>query len=92
MKTKLLPDDSWAFPKETPAEQAARRRKLHAILKKGTGLKPGELKNAIRPGYLETYRAMVTMASRKGRDGRKEVSVRCEVGGRGVKKIYRCIS
>jgi hypothetical protein len=58
MKTKLLPDDSWAFPKETPAEKAARLRKLKRILKKGLGLKPGELKNAIRPGYLETYRAM----------------------------------
>jgi hypothetical protein len=58
MKTKRLPDDSWAFPKETPDEKAARIRKLRAILKKGTGLKPGELKNAIRPGYLETYRVM----------------------------------
>jgi hypothetical protein len=58
MKTKVLPDDSWAFPTETPAEKAARIRKLRAILKKGTGLKPGELKNAIRPGYLETYRVM----------------------------------
>ena len=58
MKTKTLQDDSWAFPKETPAQKAARRRKLKKILKAGLGLKPGELKNAIRPGYLETYRAM----------------------------------
>lgn len=58
MKTKLLPDDSWAFPKETPAKKAARLRKLKRILKRGTGLKPGQLKNAIRPGYLETYRVM----------------------------------
>ncbi len=58
MKPKISSDDSWTLPKETPAERDARRRKLKRILKKGTGLKPGELKNAIRPGYLETYRVM----------------------------------
>jgi hypothetical protein len=58
MKPKISSDDSWAVSAETPARKAARRRKLRALLKKGTGLKPGELKNAIRPGYLETYRVM----------------------------------
>ena len=58
MKPKTSSDDSWTLPKETPAERTARRRKLKRILKKGLGLKPGELMNAIRPGYLETYRAM----------------------------------
>ncbi len=58
MKTKVISKEIWPPLPETPAEKAARIRKLRAILKKGTGLKPGELKNAIRPGYLETYRAM----------------------------------
>lgn len=58
MKPKTPPAETWPPPQETAAEKAARIRKLRAILKKGTGLKPGELKNAIRPGYLETYRAM----------------------------------
>jgi hypothetical protein len=56
MKTKVLPDDSWAFPKETPAGKAARIRKLRAILKRGMGMSPKELKDSLRPGYAETYR------------------------------------
>lgn len=58
MKPKISSDDSWAVSTETRAQKAARVRKLRAILKRGSGLKPGLLKNAIRPGYLETYRAM----------------------------------
>ena len=58
MKTKISSDDFGALPKETPAAKAARRRKLHALLKKGMGLKPGELKASLRPGYYETFRAM----------------------------------
>jgi hypothetical protein len=58
MKPKVSHDDSWAVTTETPPQKAARLRKLRTLLKKGTGLKPGELKHAIRPGYLETYRAM----------------------------------
>lgn len=58
MKSKVTVVADLVLPKETPVQKAARIRKLRAILKKGTGLKPGELKNAIRPGYLETYRVM----------------------------------
>ena len=58
MKPKISSDDAWTLPKESPARKAARLRKLRTILKKGTGLKPGELRKAIRPGCLETYRAM----------------------------------
>ena len=58
MKPKISSPDSWALPKESAAQKAARRRKLHALLKKGMGLKPGELKASVRPGYYETFRAM----------------------------------
>lgn len=58
MKTKVLPAEIWPPLKETAAEKAARIRKLRALLKKGMGLKPGELKASLRPGYYETFRAM----------------------------------
>ncbi len=58
MKPKISSAETWTPPKETPTQRAARRRRLKKILKAGLGLKPCELKNAIRPGYLETYQAM----------------------------------
>ncbi len=57
MKPNISADDSRALPKETPARKAARRRKLHAILKKGMGMSPQELKDSLWPGYAETYRS-----------------------------------
>jgi hypothetical protein len=57
VKPKVTSARSWAFPKETPAQKAARRRKLHAILKKGMGMSPQELKDSLWPGYAETYRS-----------------------------------
>ncbi len=57
MKPKISSSDSWALPKETPAQKAARRRKLQAILKKGLGMSPQELKDSLWPGYAETYRS-----------------------------------
>ena len=43
---------------EMALKELARKAKLKALLKRGTGLKPGELKDAFLPGYAETYRAM----------------------------------
>ena len=71
MKSKVTSRDAWTLPKETPAEKAVRRRKLHAILKKGLGLKPGELSKAIKPGYYETFRAMEDPAPYGRRNSRR---------------------
>ena len=43
---------------EMALSELARKAKLNALLKRGTGLKPGALKDAFFPGYAETYRAM----------------------------------
>jgi hypothetical protein len=63
MKPKVSPADYQGLPKETPTRKAARRRKLHALLKNGMGLKPGELKASLPSGYYETFRAMEDPAS-----------------------------
>lgn len=57
MKSKVTSKHAWALPKETPAQKAARRRKLHAILKRGMGMSPKELKDSLWPGYAETFRS-----------------------------------
>ena len=57
MKTKATSDDAWVLPKETRVQKAARLRKLRAILKKGMGMSPKELKDSLWPGYAETYRS-----------------------------------
>ena len=56
MKLKASHDDSRAVSKETPARKAARLRKLRAILKKGLGMSPKELRDSLWPGYAENYR------------------------------------
>ena len=43
---------------EMALKELARKAKLKTILKRGLGLKPGELKKTFPPDYLETYRAM----------------------------------
>jgi hypothetical protein len=43
---------------EMALKEIARKAKLKAILSKGLGMTPEELKNSFRPGYYETYRAM----------------------------------
>ena len=43
---------------EMALKELARKAKLKAILSKGLGMTPAELKNAFHPGYYETYRAM----------------------------------
>jgi len=43
---------------EMALKELARKAKLKTLLKRGLGLKPDELKNALIPGYAETYRAM----------------------------------
>lgn len=45
-----------SLPREGPARKLARQRKLHAILRQGIGLPPGELKHSLWPGYAESYR------------------------------------
>ena len=57
MKRKISSDETWTLPKETPAQKATRVRKLRAILKKGMGMSPKELKDSLWPGYAETYRS-----------------------------------
>ena len=58
MKPKLPVAEPRSFPNETPAVRAARRRKLKRLLASGLGLKPAALSKTVRPGYLETFRAM----------------------------------
>jgi Arc/MetJ family transcription regulator len=43
---------------EMALKELARKAKLKALLKRGLGLKPEELKKTFPPDYLETYRAM----------------------------------
>lgn len=57
MKPKVTTEETWTPPPETPAERAARIRKLRAILKKGMGMSPKDLKDSLWPGYAETYRS-----------------------------------
>lgn len=58
MKSKTPSAATEVLPSETPLKRAARRRKLKRLLNAGLGLKPAELSKAVRPGYLETFRAM----------------------------------
>jgi hypothetical protein len=73
MKPKISTEDSWALPKETPTKKAARRRKLHAILKKGMGLSPKDLRDSLWPGYAETYRSdrKFTVSESRGPYGKR---------------------
>ena len=43
---------------EMALKELARKAKLKALLKRGLGLTPEELKKTFAPDYLETYRAM----------------------------------
>ncbi len=43
---------------EMALKEMARKAKLKALLKRGLGLAPEELKKTFPPDYLETYRAM----------------------------------
>ena len=43
---------------EMALKELARKAKLKALLKRGLGLTPAELKKTFAPNYLETYRAM----------------------------------
>jgi hypothetical protein len=58
MKSKIPSAHAGALQNETPTERATRRRKLKRLLNTGLGLKAGALRQAVRPGYLETFRAM----------------------------------
>lgn len=46
---------------EMALTELARKAKLKSLLKRGLGLKPGERKDAIWPGYYETYRTAPTI-------------------------------
>ena len=43
---------------EMALKEIARKAKLKALLKRGLGLTPAELRKTFPPDYLETYRAM----------------------------------
>ncbi len=57
MKSKLPVGDPGVLPRETPARQAARIRKLRLLLRQGLGLSALELRDSLWPGYVETFRA-----------------------------------
>lgn len=56
MKPKAPAVGAGSPPREKPAHPSTRQRKLRAVLRKGLGLSPAELKDSLWPGYAETYR------------------------------------
>ncbi len=56
MKPKAPSAGAGSPPREKPARQPAPNRKLRAVLRRGLGLSPDQLKDSFWPGYAESYR------------------------------------